>query len=142
MMNGRLKRAFRVLLVEDNDDHALLITESLMLGDVPVVVERVAEGGEALARIANGRAPDAILLDLNMPGVNGHEVLEAVKSDAASRMIPVVILTTSLHHDDMKRAYRNHANSYLHKSFDGDSIEQVLNQFTKYWGEINRIHLG
>lgn len=141
-MNGQLKRAFRVLLVEDNDDHALLIEESLMLGEMPVAVERVAEGGAALERIANGRAPDAILLDLNMPGLNGHEVLEALKSDASSRMIPVVILTTSLHHDDMKRAYRNHANSYLHKSFDGDSIEKILDQFVKYWGGVNRMHVN
>ncbi len=139
-MNGRLKRAFRVLLVEDNDDHALLIEESLMLGEMPVVVDRVSEGGEALARLATGRAPDAILLDLNMPGINGHEVLEAIKSDTTSRMIPVVILTTSLHHEDMTRAYRNHANSYLHKSFDGDSIEKILNQFTKYWGGVNCFH--
>ena len=141
-MNSPLKRPFRVLLVEDNDDHALLIEESLMLGETPVVVDRVSEGGAALARIANGRAPDAILLDLNMPGINGHEVLEAVKSDATLRMIPVVILTTSLHHDDMRRAYRNHANSYLHKSFDGDSIEKILDQFVKYWGGANCIHLS
>lgn len=141
-MNGRFKRAFRVLLVEDNDDHALLITESLMLGDFPVEVERVPDGAKALALLASGRTPDAILLDLNMPGVNGHEVLEAIKSDVTSRMIPVVILTTSLHHDDMKRAYRNHANSYLHKSFDGDSIEKILDQFTKYWGGINCMHLN
>jgi CheY-like chemotaxis protein len=139
-MNGRFKRAFKVLLVEDNDDHALLITESLMLSEFPVEVERASEGGEALAWIASGGMPDAILLDLNMPGVNGHEVLEAIKNDASLRMIPVVILTTSLHHDDMKRAYRNHANSYLHKSFDGDSIEKVLDQFTKYWGEVNCMH--
>jgi CheY-like chemotaxis protein len=142
MMNDCYKRTFNVLLVEDNDDHALLITEALMCGEVLVKVERVAEGSEALARIATGRAPDAILLDLNMPGVNGHEVLEAIKSDPLLRMIPVVVLTTSLHHDDMKRAYRNHANSYLHKSFDEDSFYQLLDQFTKYWSSVNRINLS
>ncbi|MFT6773277.1 MAG: CheY-like chemotaxis protein [Paracoccaceae bacterium] len=63
------KPPFRVLLVEDNDDHALLITESLLLSEMEVTIERACDGAEALARITASRPPDAILLDLNMPGM-------------------------------------------------------------------------
>lgn len=133
------KPPFRVLLVEDNDDHALLIMESLLLSEVEVNVERARDGAEALACISESRLPDAILLDLNMPGVGGHEVLETLKADPALRAIPVVVLTTSLHHDDVTRAYRNNANSFLQKSFEGDSMERTLDQFLRYWGSCNQV---
>jgi CheY-like chemotaxis protein len=132
------KPPFRVLLVEDNDDHALLITESLLLSEMEVTIERACDGAEALARITASRPPDAILLDLNMPGIGGHEVLETLKADPDLWAIPVVVLTTSLHHNGVNRAYRNNVNSFLQKSFEGDLMERTLDQFIRYWGGCNR----
>ena len=91
----------RLLLVEDNDDHALL-AELALSEQVPgSVLERVKDGPAALRRLghaapqSDGPAPDVVVLDLNLPGLSGHEVLRAIKSDPRLRAMPVVVLSTS-----------------------------------------------
>ena len=90
---GREK--WSVLLAEDNDDHALLITMALERASrIPVEVHRARNGDEAVS-LVHELLPDLLLLDLKMPGRSGHEVLEAVKGDDELRRIPVAVLTSS-----------------------------------------------
>ncbi len=134
----------RFLLVEDDDNHAMIVTRTLQADPVPNVVERVKNGAEALAYLRGGDGfeervlPNVILLDLKLPKVDGHEVLETLKKDEHLRRIPVVVLTTSAVEGDRARAYYNHANSYLVKPIDFDQFRQMVQDLKVYWGIWNQ----
>lgn len=134
---------FRILLVEDNEDHAELIGEILADGPGPVEFLRCGDGAEALnllsaARQAQpSRTPDLILLDLDMPNKNGFETLAEIKVDPVLRRIPVVILTTSRASSDVARALDGHANSYVCKTADFEALEELLNEVRAYWTDAN-----
>lgn len=132
------------LLVEDDEDHAYLVGRSLANNHVVNRITRVRDGAEALDFLF-GRAPyesrvlpDAILLDLKLPKVDGHEVLRQIKSDARLSMIPVVVLTTSAAESDRTRAYQERANSYLVKPLDFESFRRMANDLNLYWGVWNQ----
>lgn len=137
-------KAIRYLLVEDDDSHAMITMRSLRNNRVPNTVERVTDGAEAMAYLRNegpyaDRArPDAVLLDLKMPRLDGHEVLALIKEDPVLRMIPVIVLTTSDAEDDRLKAYKRHANSYLVKPLSFDRFRQLADDLTQYWGVWNR----
>ena len=99
----------------------------------------MSSGAQALELLESGFClPDVILLDINMPGMSGFEVLEELKRDAVFRLIPVVMLTTSSAKSDVTRAHSLHANSYLVKSVVlGEFLDQV-EAFLKYW-QANRV---
>lgn len=130
---------FRILLVEDNEDHAELIMDILGDAQAPVDVHRCSDGEAALAFLARTRAdptvslPDLVLLDLDMPRVDGFETLAAIKSDPHMRRIPVVILTTSRARQDVARALDGHANSYVCKTADFSALEELLAEVRRYW---------
>lgn len=134
---------FRILVVEDNEDHADLIMD--ILADAPMSVEliRCGDGAAALAAlqgvraVADARLPDLVLLDLDMPRMNGFETLEAIKSDPVMRRIPVVILTTSRAGQDVARALDRHANSYVCKTADFAALEELLDEVRRYWMRAN-----
>ncbi len=132
------------LLVEDDDDHAHLVQRNLNTSRVVNSVERVADGVEALRYLrgeggyANHPRPDVILLDLNMPKMNGHEILSAIKSDVNLRSIPVVVLTTSDAESDRAKAYEHHANSYVVKPLDFGEFRKMVHDLGLYWGIWNR----
>ena len=136
--------AMRFLIVEDDDDHAELIRLALEDSEVGSRIERVRDGVETLAYLrhegahANRKPPDVILLDLKMPRVDGHEVLEQVKEDPTLRHIPIVVLTTSQAEADKERAYHNHANSYLVKPVDFERFAQLIRNLEVYWGTWNQ----
>ena len=131
------------LLVEDDDAHAELILLGLEEYQVANTVDRVADGAAALAYVrregehAHARLPDVILLDLRLPKVDGHEVLEVLKADDDLRAIPVVVLSTSATDADKARAYRNHANSYLVKPLDFEKFQQMIRELKLYWAVWN-----
>ena len=106
-----------ILLVEDDAADALLIRDALAERGGARAVTRVEDGIAALEhlRAPGASRPDLILLDLNMPRMNGHELLGVLKADQALRTIPVVILTTSESPVDVHRAYTGHANAYVVK---------------------------
>ncbi|MDF2232142.1 response regulator [Albimonas sp. CAU 1670] len=134
---------FRILLVEDNEDHADLIMD--ILADAPMAVElhRCGDGAAALVALnaaredAEARLPDLVLLDLDMPRMNGFETLEAIKTDPTMRRIPVVILTTSRARQDVARALDGHANSYVCKTADFTALEELLAEVRRYWTRAN-----
>ena len=115
-----------VLLVEDNPDHALLT--KLAIGRLDEVREvRVAEDGRmALELLRNGVRPDLILLDLKLPGLDGFDVLEALRADASLRGIPVVVLSTSGAAGDRSRVASLGAVGYLDKPVDVDALRRLL----------------
>lgn len=138
------RRIVRFLLVEDNDDHAELIMQVFRENRVSNVVERVPDGLSALRYLRgegefSGRVlPDVVLLDVNLPGKNGLEVLEELKADSALKMLPVVILSTSSEESDRFRAYENYVNSYLIKPVDFAQFHQMVQDLKLYWGIWNQ----
>ena len=117
-------RPAEVLLVEDNEGDAVLTEEALQQAKLAVNMNRATDGVEALAYLrregtfANARRPDLILLDLNMPRMDGREFLQLVKNDAEFRVIPVVVLTTSKAEQDILKSYELQANCYVTKPVD------------------------
>ena len=138
-------RPLRILLVEDDDDHADLTTFALEGHDPRHAVTRASDGAEALDVLfrRNGHEdaerPDLVVLDLNLPRVGGLAVLEAVKEDESLCGVPVVVLTTSDAETDRVRAWRHHANGYLVKPVDFARFEAMIHEFGDYWARWNRL---
>jgi CheY-like chemotaxis protein len=131
-----------ILLVEDNPLDLDLTLRAFHSRKLANPVEIARDGEEALAYIekwmAGSPVPVVILLDLNLPKVNGLEVLEAIKKHSDFRTIPVVVLTTSSVSSDVNTAYRLGANSYIVKPVDFDNFMEVAKQIELYWGVLNR----
>jgi len=92
-------------------------------------------GTDPLAKMrqTGARLPDVVLLDINMPGMTGFEVLRAMKADPKLHLIPVVMLTTSGNEQDIRRAYTLHASSYLIKSVDFTHFVEQIESFVRFW---------
>ena len=104
-----------IVLAEDDDDDALLIERALeKAADVPVEIRRARNGDEALTLLSE-RAPDLLLLDLNMPGMTGHEALERIKGDSRLRSVPVAVLTVSDSDEDIAKSYGLGGNHFITK---------------------------
>jgi CheY-like chemotaxis protein len=104
------------------------------------VVDRVCDGAEALDYLRSPKKPrpDVVLLDLNLPKVDGHEVLARIKESPDLCTIPIVVLTTSDAEIDRLRAYREHVNSYLVKPIDFERFRQMVRELSLYWGVWNQ----
>ena len=123
-----------ILLVEDNKADALLLQEALRQAEVDLPVEVKTDGEQALAFLrAPGERPVLILLDLNLPRVDGREVLTAVKTDPALRDIPVIILTTSSAPPDVAFAYGQGANAYIRKPIGLDPLIDAAVAIRDFW---------
>lgn len=135
-------RSLQILVVDDDDADALMIAEVLTATEGESHVERVADGREALDYLrrqepfAEASRPDLILLDLNMPRMDGRETLAAIKSDDGLKAIPVVILTTSGAAPDIASSYEHRANAYVTKPFSLDDFEQTVRQIDRFYREI------
>lgn len=124
----------RILLVEDNPADADLTSELLEEAPVPPEVHVARDGDEALSRLRGGRVrPNLILLDLNLPGMDGREVLEALKADPDLRRIPVVVLTTSAAPADLAHAYEHHASACLRKPVRLGEYLKLIERFGSFW---------
>ncbi|MCA9247838.1 MAG: response regulator [Planctomycetales bacterium] len=124
-----------ILLVEDNPADVRLAKEALREGEIPSNLSCVSNGVEALAFLrqegdfATAPRPDIILLDLNLPQIDGFAVLTEIKDDPDLRTIPVVVLTTSSNPDDILRAYELHASFYIKKPSDLDEFVNAMHSF-------------
>ncbi len=133
---------WRVLLAEDNDDHALLIETAISRASrLPVEVVRAHNGTEAM-ELVRSCSPDVILLDLQMPGSSGHEVLEVVKADESLRRIPVAVLTSSDRDADVARSYGLGGNHFITKPANPVELEAKLRSFFKNVEELSSIRRG
>lgn len=128
-----------VLLVEDNHGDVRMIEMAFEQIDVDQVLHTVKTGDEALDWLfqrgdaADSPRPALVLLDLNLPGTSGLDVLEAIKSDETLRRIPVVVLTSSQSDDDVQRAYMAHANACLIKPVDPSEFISLVQTVADFW---------
>jgi CheY-like chemotaxis protein len=138
------KTAFHVLLIEDDDAHAMIVEKGFRSAAVRGTIERVRDGAEGVAYVKRDGAfadrprPQLILLDLKLPRMDGHQVLQTLKADDDFRAIPVVVLTTSDTDTDAQRAYSLHANSYLVKPVNFAEFRELIRTITSYWRDWNR----
>ena len=136
------ERARPVLVVEDSPEDFEATRRSLARGGFAHPLVHVGDGDEALdylfqrgsfARAGKAPRPGLVLLDLNLPGTDGREVLAAVKADEELRQIPVVVFTTSRDRRDIEACYRAGANSYVQKPVDLPEFRRALDALKAYW---------
>jgi CheY-like chemotaxis protein len=137
---GAPERARRVFLIEDDGSYRWVVRRLLenAFGE-DVSVEEFSTGEAALERAASDPPPDLILLDLNLPGIDGFEVLRRVRSEDRTRKVPVIVVTSSQAENDVQRAYENGANSFVSKSDSPERTLQRLRLLPVYWLELNRL---
>ena len=132
-------KPIETLLVEDNPGDVRLMLEALKEGKVLNRVSVVKDGVKAMAflrreeKYADAPRPDLILLDLNLPGKDGREVLAEIKADENLKRIPVVILTVSQDEEDILRSYDLHANCYITKPVGLDDFISVVKAIEDFW---------
>lgn len=134
-----------ILLVEDNEGDIRLTIEAFKEAKIRNHIRVVRDGEEALAYLkkeagyADMQTPDIILLDINLPKVDGKEVLHELKNDPMLKSIPVIMLTTSSAESDVQESYANHANSYVIKPVDLDKFMEVIRSIEEYWISIVKL---
>jgi chemotaxis family two-component system response regulator Rcp1 len=132
-------RPIEVLLVEDSPGDVRLTREAFSEAHTSIHLHVATDGVEAMAFLrregahAKAPRPDFILLDLNLPRMDGREVLAEIKQDESLQTIPTVILTTSESEADMVRSYRLHANCYLRKPVQLAAFEILVNSISSFW---------
>jgi len=128
-----------ILLIEDNPGDARLTQEALNDGKVKNNLHIVYDGVEATDflfkrnKYKDAPRPDLIILDLNLPKKNGHEVLAEIKVDETLKSIPVVILTTSKAEEDILKSYKLHANCFLTKPIDLIDFFEMIKSIEGFW---------
>jgi CheY-like chemotaxis protein len=138
-MTDLLSRTIEILLVEDDEGDVLITREAFEHYKIRNALHVVNDGDKALAFVqrrgefATAPRPDLVLLDLNLPGRNGLEVLAELKADPDLRIIPVVILTTSQADEDILRSYSLHANAYVSKPVEAGSFMSVIWQIDHFF---------
>ena len=132
-------KGIHVLLIEDNEGDVMLIREAFEETESFKKISIVRDGEEArdfLQKTGNYigvEMPDLILLDVNLPKLNGHEVLRFVKSTDHLRHIPVIMLSTSFSRRDVMKAYDNYVNCYITKPVDADSLLEAIVSIESFW---------
>lgn len=138
-MNPKLLRPVEILLVEDNPADMLMTRAAFEDFRITNTLHVVEDGVEAMAYLhqegefAGMPRPDLIMLDLNLPRMNGREVLAEIKANPALRTIPVVVLTTSKAEQDILQAYDLHANSYIVKPVGFVNFVEAIKSIKDYW---------
>ena len=136
---GLARQDLHVLLVEDDPGDVMLVRESFEHHKIVNPLDVVSDGVEALAFLrqeapfADAARPALIMLDLNLPKMDGREVLTEIKADPSLRSIPVVVLTTSVADEDIARSYDTHANAYVTKPVDFDRFMRVVQQIDEFF---------
>ncbi len=139
------EREIQVLLVEDDPGDVLMTREAFEDYKVHNQLHVVNDGEQAMAFLRNEGEyaglprPDLVLLDLNLPRMDGRQVLDAIKSDPDLSSIPVVVLTTSEAEDDVLRSYSLHANAYVTKPVDFERFIDVVRQIDDFFVSVVRL---
>ncbi len=144
-----LDEEVEILLAEDSDTDAELCIDALRRSNLANRLIRVKDGAEALEFLfATGRyaqrstgTPRLIMLDLGLPKISGLDVLRKIKSEDATRGVPVVIMTSSTEQRDMVDSYKLGANSYVSKPVEFEEFSSVVTDLGLYWLLVNRVPL-
>jgi CheY-like chemotaxis protein len=137
-----IRQRFEILLVEDNQADADLIAESLDEAKFLCNINVARDGTEAMAFLCRqgdykyAPRPRLILLDLNMPRMDGREVLRRIKQDRRLKQIPVVVLTSSKAESDIVKSYDLHANAYITKPVGLDGLTEIVHAMDNFWFSI------
>ena len=140
-----MKTSLEILLVEDNEGDVEMTQRAFRDEESTCNISVVSDGVEALnflnrqGKFADAPHPHLILLDLNMPRMDGRRFLESVKADVYLRTIPVVMLTSSQSPRDIKECYERHASCYVVKPFDGKEFISSVRQVVDFWGKLVRL---
>ncbi len=135
-----------LLVVEDSNEDFRMLERLMRRMAVQNPIYRCTNGDEVLEFLykessnANSRAtlrPSVILLDLNLPGIDGRDILERLKQDISFREIPIVVFTTSSNPRDIELCYQKGANGYLVKPMDAQGLRKTIQAFVDYWLETN-----
>jgi CheY-like chemotaxis protein len=132
-----MQNSNHIFLVEDNPGDVVLVQEHLKCSPASYELSVASDGDEAVKKLQHleetNSLPQLILLDLNLPKLNGIEVLQFIKNRDKLRQIPVIVLTSSTLRDDIDKAYRHLANSYIVKPFDFDEFSHTLESLCQFW---------
>ena len=140
-----MAQLIEILLVEDNPGDVELTREALSRGKITNTLRVVNDGEQALLYLrkqgeyANVTTPDIVLLDLNLPKLNGHQVLAEVKSDPLLKTIPIIVLSSSEEHSDIQETYKLSANSFVTKPVEVDRFLSVVQHIEHFWIEIVKL---
>ncbi|MBB5055825.1 CheY-like chemotaxis protein [Granulicella aggregans] len=128
-----------ILLVEDDPDHELLTIRALKKSNIANDIRVARDGEEAIEMLfgANAIKPQVILLDLKLPKVEGLEVLRRIRESDLTRMLPVVVLTSSDEERDLVRSYQLGVNSYIRKPVNFTDFAEATRQLGMYWLVLN-----
>lgn len=145
-MSAEYRHTFQILLVEDDPADAGLAKRAVKEGKILSEVHHVKDGVEALAflrredeRFRDAPRPDLILLDLNMPRMDGRETLTMLKADPNLKSIPVVVLTTSDIEHDVEASYMHGANSFITKPLGVQDFFDVISRVSNYWFHVVKL---
>jgi CheY-like chemotaxis protein len=140
----------KILLVEDSRDDILLIQRAFNKTKLTEKFDLIVaqDGNQALSYLhdtdissvsQHGKIPMILLLDLNLPKMNGFEILQRIRSDEKTKLIPVIVFTSSKEDQDITRSYLLGANSYVRKPIDSEKFTLILQQIISYWGDVNEL---
>ncbi|MGM0479710.1 MAG: response regulator [Bacteroidota bacterium] len=135
----------KILLVEDNEGDVLLTREAFEEINPHALLYVVTDGRSAVDYLENciqekSELPELILLDINLPRMDGHEVLSVIKNSKLMRNIPVIMLTTSSSENDVDKAYSNFANCYITKPHDVNDFFEVIGHIDDFWFKMARLN--
>jgi len=134
-----MKNEKHILIVEDNEGDIVLTLEALKEVKLTNKITVARDGLEALNMLKRNSPyekfslPDILLLDINLPKMNGKEVLSFIKSDPVLKMLPVIMLSTSSSENDIKDSYNNHANCYITKPTDFSQFTDLIKTVENFW---------
>lgn len=135
-------KEIHILLVEDNEGDIVLTKEAFDEGKIKNSISVVRDGWEAIQYLEQkvgyeeAQKPDLILLDINLPKMNGHKVLQHIKNHESLKHIPVIMLTTSSDETDILKSYQNHTNCYITKPVDINNFMEVISNIENFWVSI------
>lgn len=135
----------QILLIEDNEGDIFLTREAFDEGRICNTIQVVRDGQEGIDFLKNIlldknlNLPDLILLDVNLPKMNGHEVLLEIKKSDDLKHIPVIMLTTSSSEVDILKSYQNHANCYISKPVDVNDFMNAIQSIEEFWMSIVKL---
>ena len=138
-----------ILMVDDDEDDFLLVSEALRESGLPNDVQLVEDGEQMIdylnrrgkfMSLENSPLPSLILLDLNMPRMDGREALKEIKKTPDFRRIPIVVFTTSAEEEDIASTYELGASSYITKPSTFDGLVEVMKKLGEHWLKVVRLH--
>lgn len=134
-----------ILLVEDNEGDILLTLDAFEESKIRTRISVVKNGADALdflfkkGNFIEVDRPDLILLDINLPIYNGHEILKKIKEDPSLKKIPAIILTTSASQKDVNKAHDNYSDCYITKPIDMEDFLKVILKIEEFWLQLSKL---